>query len=395
MAKSTLTERFVQNTVAEQLNKEYYGRRPAYVVTEAYTKLKRADVFIAFMRARKRPYVVVVEAKSRTTIHQLKLKDDKEKILWTGRIITILLIAGLSATLGYQWYFNALNTVLLLGLFLLGAGAISTVIVWLELSALKSVGAIEQLGRYPANEHWIAIGEDTFVQPAEYRAMRRQCRKNSIGLIVVTARGRLLLKEIPTPRHTFNNYLDNYGKQGEILKVIDKNPSYGSTPPERRKMRRQLLNAAVMVGLVSIMGAIAYEENVAQVIPDPFTEGAWDIGPPDTLQLETIPAIDSLSACDQFSVSQRSFIIVDGLLDEDKAAMRLAKLLNAGLLEARSAPTECLNSWPAPGRFAVWTGVIFPDRPSASAAAETYRQRLEAAGMEPGYGKVVKVRPGR
>ena len=95
MANKTLTERFIQNTVAERLNKEYYRRKSAYVATEVYTRLNRADVFIAFMRARNRPYVVVIEAKSRTTIHQLKLKEAPHRVRWAGRIFTIVLIVGL------------------------------------------------------------------------------------------------------------------------------------------------------------------------------------------------------------------------------------------------------------------------------------------------------------
>ncbi|MBC6996103.1 hypothetical protein QWY85_04750 [Neolewinella lacunae] len=398
MAKATLTERFVQNAVAEQLNRQYYRRKPAYVVTEAYTRLKRADVFLAFMRTHKRPYVVVVEAKSRTTIHQLTLRDDPDKLRWAGRLITIGLIAGLSAVLGYQWYFNALNTVLLLALFLLGAGLITKAIALLELSALRSVGAIEQLGRYPANEQWIAIAEDAFAKPAQYRALRRQCRKNRVGLIVVTAAGKLLLREIPMPRHTFNNYLGSYGKQSDILKIIEKNARYGPTPPERRKTRRQLLNALVMVSTVSIMGAIAYEENVRPVVPDPFAAAIFT----DSIKVDTadVAAIDSTRAvtwapdCTGLQVSRRGFIVVDALLSEENANRRLAKLSAAGIVFVRAIPTECLHSWPAPGRLAIWTGEVFPDRPAANAAAHRYQQQLLAAGLESAYGKAVKVRAG-
>lgn len=394
MAKKTLTERFVQNSVAERLHREYYDQKRAYVATEAYTKLKRADVFISFLRAAKRPYVVVVEAKSRTTIHQLKLKEDPGKLRWAGSLITIGLIAGLSAALGYQWYFNAVNTVLLLGIFLLGSTAITALVGWLDLSRLQSVGAIEQLARYPANEQWIAVGEDTFAKPAEYRALRRQCRKNGLGLIVVTARGRLQLKETPTPGHTFNNYLDKYGKKTAILKAIQKDPDYGPTPSERRKTRRQLLNAAVLLGLVSILGLIGYEESVRPVVPDPFQDGTWDLPEvmDDSLAVEEVIA-EELLDCSGFRVDRRSFIVVDALLNERKTALRVGELVAAGITTIQTVPTDCLNSWPQPGRLAIWTGEVFPDRPSAKRAAELYRQRLEAAGMKVIYGRGVKVRP--
>ena len=272
MPKKPLPERFIQEAVAARLNKKYYRRRPAYMATEAYTKLKRADVLLAFMRARGRPYVVVVEAKSRTTIHQLKLKEDKGKLWWTGRIVTLLLLVALCATLGYQWYFNAINALLLLTIFVFGSVLITAFVRWLEINALKSVGVIEQLGRYPANEQWIAIGDDTFVNPEEYRVLLRQCRKNRIGLIVVKSSGRLRIKAEPAPKHTFNNYLDRYDKERQVLAAIESNPDYGPTPSERKKRRRQILNILLMLGLMIALSLIVYDTNVAPVVPDPFKE---------------------------------------------------------------------------------------------------------------------------
>ncbi|MEO0734316.1 MAG: hypothetical protein AAFZ52_15880 [Bacteroidota bacterium] len=388
MSRKTLTERFVQNTVAARLHREHYRRKDAYVATEAYTKLKRADVFLAFMRAANRPYVVVVEAKSRTTIHQLKLKEDPDKLRWTGWIVAIILIAGLSAALGYQWYFNAVNTALLLGLFLLGSTLLTALARRLDLSLHKSVGVIEQLARYPANEQWIAVGEDTFAKPAEYRTLRRQCRKNGLGLIVVTARGKLRLKEIPTPRHTFNNYLDRYGKEATIRKHIERRPDYGATPAERAKTRRQLLNAGVLLGIVGLLGLIGYEERYRPVVPDPFTEDGWVA---DTLTVPEVPV--SLLDCGGFVIEKRSFIVVDDLLKEEKARLRLGELVANNFSEARMVPTECLNSWPAGGRQAVWLGEVWSDRPAARAALERYRERLARTGMEAPRARVVKVRP--
>ena len=276
MPSKALSERFVQNTVAEKLNRKYYRRDSVYVATEAYTKLKRADVFLAFMRARNRPYVVVVEAKSRTTIHQLKLKDNVKKLRWTGRIVALILLVVLSGTLGYQWYFNAVNTVLLISIFLLGSVLISALVRWMELSQMKSASVIEQLGRYPANEHWIAIGEDTFTKQEQYEALLKQCKKNRIGLIVVTERGRLRLKAEPAPKHTFNNYLDRYGREEEILKQIERRPDYGPTPAERKKLRRQSFNILVLLGFVGVLCLTAYDENVEHIVPDPFMDGAFE-----------------------------------------------------------------------------------------------------------------------
>lgn len=404
MAKKTLTERFIQNSVAERLNKEYYRRKPAWVTTEEYTKLKRADVFLAFMRARNRPYVVVVEAKSRTTIHQLKLKEAPRQTRWAGRAVTVALIVGLSAVLGYQWYFNAVNTLLLLGLFVLGSSLISAVLSKLELSVLGSISAIEQLGRYPANEKWIAVGEDTFARPKEYETLVRQCKKNGLGLILVDARGRIKRKLVPEPRHTFNNYLDSYGKKAKIMAAIDKRPDYGPTPPERAKRRRQLGNVVGLLGLIGVLGLISYEENNRPVVPDPFAEGYVDLADE---AVDTVAAdlganagatnveepITSPNDCSSLTVERRSFIVVDALLKPDKAAERLAQLQEARIGGFTIIPTDCLNSWPSPGRHAVYLDTVFADRPAAKDFANLHRKRLKEAELDFRYGRVVKVRP--
>jgi hypothetical protein len=438
MAKKTLTERFIQNTVAERLNKEYYRRKPAYVNTEVYTKLKRADVFIAFMRARNRPYVIVVEAKSRTTIHQLKLKEEPRLIRWAGRGVALALIVGLSATLGYQWYFNAMNTLLLLAVFILGSSLISSLIRRLELSSLGSISAIEQLGRYPANEKWIAVGEDTFARPAAYDVLKRQCSKNGLGLLVVTEKGKIRRVLIPEPRHAFNDYLSDYGKRKSILAQIDKRPDYGATPPERAKQRRQLLNGAVLLAVVGLLALLGYEDRVRPIVPDPFAN-SYPIGAPTSTPEKRVPvkgedlrqrtdvgtsspeqegassgyvaagdAPGGAAAgatevrkqgttgpdCAALVIDSRSFIVVDAILKPEKAKVRLAELSAAGIPGMQLIATDCLNSWPAPGRETLYTGILYPNRPAAAAAARAYNNLLETKGMDAAYGKAVKVRPG-
>ena len=385
----SLPERFIQDAVAERLNDRYYRRRPAYVNTEVYTRLKRADVLLAFMRAPGRPYVVVVEAKSRTTIHQLKLRHNARKASWTGRLLALLLIVGLSVFVGYEWYFNAWNTLLLLAVFLLGSAAITALIKQLGLSFTRSISAIRQLGQYPANESWIAVGSDTFVRAAEAATLRQQCRKNGVGLIVVDPRGKLSLKVIPRPRHTFNDYLSRYGKRKDILATIDNNPDYGPTRAERRQNRRRFLNVAVLLALVGALVLLGYEESYGPVVPDPFNDPRYasprSLRIPSSAENETgdfspaapppVPPPD----CPAVPLNEQRYVVIDAILPREAANQRLSTLRAAGLRGHDLLPAACLVGTGASDKLVVYTGKLYPGAERAEATAAAYRDLLERA----------------
>jgi len=153
-------------------------------------------------------------------------------------------------------------------------------------------------------------------------------------------------------------------------------------------------------------------------VPDPFAEGYADLEeeedyPEDsTIFITNTPDFDdtgfggaaagatnveeqetSPADCSNLNVERRSFIVVDALLSPRNASTRLAQLKNAGIIRFRTIPTDCLNSWPSPGRHAVYLDTIFADRPSARDFADRHRTKLDKAGLDFRYGKVVKVRP--
>ena len=400
-----MTERFIQQAVADRLNDRHYRRRSAYVSTEVYTRLKRADVLLAFRRARNRPYVVVVEAKSRNTIHQLRLRADPGRARWTGRLLSALLIAGLTAVLGYQWYFTTINTLVLLGLFVAGAVAITAAVTALNLRFARSIHAIEQLGRYPANESWIAVGEDTFVRPEDYRSLLQQCRKNGVGLIVVDRRGRLSLRRWPRPRHVFNDYLHRYGRRDEITAHIDRDPAYGATPAERRQNRRRFLNIGLLLTVVGLLVLLVYEDSYGPVVPDPFAdprfrspagirigEGAVEAphGPPEQ-RTTPAPAPD----CPAVARNATVYVVVDALLSPSEADRRLARLHAAGLRGHARLPVGCLRERLGAGREAIYTGTTYPTLPLAQAAEENYQRLLERQGVPVLHARIMLLAPPR
>ena len=384
---SPLRERFIQDAVAERLNRQYYRRRSAYVNTEVYTRLKRADVLLAFMRAPGRPYVVVVEAKSRSTIHQLKLRTDARKARWTGRLISLLLIVGLLLFVGYEWYFNAWNTLLLLGLFVVGSVAITALITRLQLRFSQRIGAIEQLGRYPANESWIAVGSDTFVQPEQERELHRQCRKSGVGLIVVNAAGKLALRQKPRPRHAFNDYLSRYGKRKDILAHIERDPEYGATPPERRQNRRRFLHIALLLTLTGLLVLLGYERTYGPVVPDPFADPRYRspevvIGGPSGSSRGEVFGPNMAPAVphpDCMTELEERFIVVDALLPREAANRRLSVLRAAGLRGHELIRAGCIGE--AGGLLAVYTGQGYPNLARAEETARAYRELLTELGV--------------
>ncbi|WP_420459293.1 hypothetical protein [Neolewinella sp.] len=401
---STLRERFIQDAVAERLNGQYYRRRPAYVNTEVYTRLRRADVLLAFMRAPGRPYVVVVEAKSRSTIHQLKLRTSAHRARWAGRVLSLLLIVGLLLLLGYEWYFNAWNTLLLLGLFVTGSVAITGLVTRLQLSFTQRIGAIEQLGRYPANESWIAVGNDTFAQSDEEATLRRQCRKHGVGLIVVNAAGKLTLREKPRPRHVFNDYLSRYGRRKDILAQIEQDPNYGPTPPERRQNRRRFLHIALLLALTGLLVLLGYERSYGPVVPDPFshpryrspevvigspsgTVGGEVFGPTVAPGLPLGPLPQITQAPDCAVEAGGRFVVVDAVLSRQEANRRLSVLRAAGLRGHELMWAGCIDE--AAELLVVYTGRGYPNLARAEETARAYRELLTNLGVP-----VVVGRPG-
>lgn len=393
-----ISERFVQNAVRDRLNKKYYKRRKVYAGTETYTRLKRADVLLAFMRAHNRPYTVVVEAKSRTTIGNLKLKRNAERQQRYSQAFAMILIVGLLAITGYQYYFNAVNSLLLLLVFLIGSLLISRISGWLDLWFTKSISAIEQLAGYPANESWIAIADDTFVKKSDYNTLKKQCKKNGVGLIVVNEKGHLKLVLKPEARHVFNDYLSAYGKKRVIMQEIGKSNDFGPTPAERNRSRKQMSAFALGLAFVGMTGLLVYEDSYGPVVPDPIAGEDWtfpEIYSEDTVKI-AIPLPEPLPGyqeCGQLAVTDRSFLVLDLVAKTvSEAGERVQELRKAGI-KAEYISANCVRSWVNKKRYLVHGNQLFPDRPTAQAALDEWRASLKAVNVPKGFDRVLKVKP--
>ena len=397
-----LSERAIQQAVAEQLNKKYYRRRTAYVSTEAYTKLKRADVILAFMRAPNRPYVVVVEAKSRTTVRQLRLRSQQSgRGWWLLRVGPPVVFSALLGVLAYRYAWEPI-----LFLFLLAGGNAALVLLLnaLSLRLLRSIPAIEQLGRYPANESWIAVGTDTFLHAKNLAVLRKHCRKNGVGLIQVDPRGGLTFPEIPRPRHTFNDYLSRYGRRSEMLATIAHQPQYGPTPPERRQNRRRMAGIVALVGITFLLIYWGYradepgpsaQEPVAREEYATPEEITLEPGP---VELPTATAPDPRSPappapdCPPAERNQPVFYVVDAYLSPEEAEVRLAQLRAAGFRGHERIPAACFADGDTTG-WAITTGERFLNPDAALQARDRYAALLEQMSAGIARPRVSSLRP--
>ena len=373
-----LAERFIQQAVARELNRRYYRRQPAYVSTEVYTELRRADVLLAFMRAPGRPYVVVVEAKSRGTIRQLNLNRSERggKLNW----LPWVLAAG---ALLFYWQGGdpQLSLVAGVGAWLLRA---------LLLRSVPGVPALRQLGRYPANESWLAIGADTFARPDGRALLAKHCRRNGVGLLVVDADGRIEWPVVPRPRHTFNDYLSRYGRREEILASIDHQPRYGPTPPERRQNARRIGAILLLVALVAAITLWSWpgdgpEDTGSDPDPTPYATpdsvriGSAPSGAPEALDPAVMAPAPRAPDCPATTRNAPLFYVVDTLLPPAEIPLRQARLRAAGMRGHTPLPAECLGLDPA--LEVLTTGTPYPDHASGAAALARYRALMASLGL--------------
>jgi hypothetical protein len=207
------------------------------------------------------------------------------------------------------------------------------------------------------------VGEDTFVRPAELRTLRRQCRKNGVGLIVVNRRGGLRLAVFPRPRHTFNDYLSRYGRQREITEVIGRRPEYGATPSERRQNRQRFVNIGLSLLLMALLILFGYERNYGPVVPDPFV------------------GLNERVDCPSAEDGRGNYVVVDTIVAAGRRERRITELRAAGLRGMQMVATDCLDGAKPGGRWAVTTGARYSTLREAERAVQAYRRLREELGL--------------
>ena len=348
-----ITESFVQKVIKQDFDRVHFQSNNAgYVGTEVYTKnSKRADVLFAFRRTKKGIYTVVIEAKSRNTLGDLKPKDSFKKQVNIARVLALLFYL-----FGIYYFWDYLNfefqTIGILLVSLVGVIMILTPVVSkFEFASALTIPALEQLNNYPANEKWLAIASDTFVNDNDYYRLSKYCKQARIGLIIVDEYGDIDVVFFACPTEEMNQYISKYKKKDEIRAFLAKKKKF-KTPAEEAKTSSQskwgcrylLVFLAFLFMLVntskkentskSNLFSIPKKENVIEQRSEKFDE-EFNVQNGEDLNISV--------NCGKFQKKATFFVVIESVCySESWAKNRVQELKKIGLSNFDLVNSSCL-----------------------------------------------------
>lgn len=228
MARGRLSEGYVQTEALMFLKRYYLSRSDVIsVVAEKELVLQsggRADGLVAMKLSNRNYATASLEAKSFKTRHDLMPRNNYRKWLKHGFLVAavFLLISGYWGRQNEGWLWNWLFPLLLSG---------SVFFIFLLTTRnhrrYKSFRVIQQLGRYPANERWVAVSTDVFNDlPAKEAALFKwMLRKNGMGLLLVSPRRKVRVEQKPKFQAAklgdHSSYLRAYKRGPEMMEQLD------------------------------------------------------------------------------------------------------------------------------------------------------------------------------
>lgn len=225
---SRLKEKYVQEKALKLLEGYYQEKYKIPVPFSAQevrtTKKKgdkRADGLLCFQSRLQENHTVSLEAKSHKTLNALLPYWNDEKL--GLHVFIVLFMAGVLTvylTFDFSWYW-------IIALFITSIVVITFlsfgIVTILEPPGYKTLNVIKQVKQYPANEQWIAISVDSlnlvekkeaiFQLKTNKETLIAQCKRNGIGLILITNRTERI--EIH-PKYKKGRYLNCYSRENSI-----------------------------------------------------------------------------------------------------------------------------------------------------------------------------------
>lgn len=188
-----LTEKYVQDTALDYLRSFYtnkYKLNKIYVKKEAVVVYKkkrgRADGLLAFKNQENKIHTVSLEAKSHKTFKSL-LTEDKNfgffGLSISGLFISFFVLHFTINNFGWvgKWLIPIALSIIVSFLLIV----LFTNFAWFE-----KHGIIEQVRRYPADEHWIALSKDCFnsYNNVNDNELIYRAKKYNIGILIIGAK---------------------------------------------------------------------------------------------------------------------------------------------------------------------------------------------------------------
>ncbi|MEL6944693.1 MAG: hypothetical protein AAFO82_18710 [Bacteroidota bacterium] len=387
-----LNEELIQNNALIYLSEKYYKRKHTYAELERYTNAgKRADGLICFPYKDKTTYVISLEAKSYKTLKNLKPYFSSLKGNKYSRIIAFVLLIILSFFIYTKiptQYLDPLWVILILTAFIGAAWFILQRLKAANISWTKSIPVIEQLAQYPANEKWLAIGNDSVKDEYIYQNLLSQCHKFGIGVLIMDQNERFEIKHKPkykTPDQG-KDFLSNYIDQKEILNQIGQISNANKTKAHfYSSLRSHLRNLCFAACFLFV---VMYGMNQRSSSKSTFQKFFFS----EIEQNENRQNLE-LSECPFFGINETLFVIVDELRnDEQSAIARCYELRSLGFQEANFFHQSCISSSLPMDK----TYCIYPFPPSLELnemkeSLDQYRSKLSIEELNTKFGRIVSI----
>ncbi len=212
---SRLREKYVRDAAIKWLTCYHQHKQGVQVVlsekevgVSAKDKLGRgrADGLIVALLSDDSVYTASLEAKSSKTLFNIIPSHKDEE--WLLHALLVGLVGLILTEIIGQWLggWFLVWVVPVLAFILVG---FAYLVITSEHSHYQSIDVIAQVKDYPANEQWIAISTDAYNQlGAEQETLYKDCQKEGIGLMRISAGEQATLLNAPEPKNLPKGYQD-------------------------------------------------------------------------------------------------------------------------------------------------------------------------------------------
>lgn len=366
--KKKLAEGYIKKKALQFLHQDYYRRCPIngviYKELEAYTNEgKRADGLIIFRQKGRNPFVASLEAKSANTLRSLVEQMDLARIVDDGlkmAVCSFAFIWLLAWMAGIRQVLDPIMALLMGVCWIWMVKAYISKVQPLGLRRHATIGALQQLKQYPADERWLAIGIDSLSKEHQFHRLLQHCRKAGIGLLVVPEVGIPSVHAHPrfSTRSDVTDYSQYYKNAPLALKRIQKakrQKGYGKPTRAQFSYRLQLYSiagASILFCLLLLAPLPSDDQTSSQVKKiSPLhrtqsTNYRLPSPPPGPSGLILPTPIDDLDTdCRYLSFQGRRLLLVDQFYVTKEAARdRVALLQAAGFSKANYFWLPCYDN---------------------------------------------------